>query len=85
MDIGFTGKVVLVLKKAIDDEEPLRIFAMIERINEAGITATYEDDEEEKHRYFIPFSNIRAIEEWTDEPEETTETTTSYSETSGSV
>ena len=69
MDIGFTGQVVIVLKKPIDGEEPTRLIVNIERVNEIGVTVTYEDNDDDSHTYFIPFSNICAIEEWTEEEE----------------
>ncbi|MCK4327191.1 MAG: hypothetical protein KAW41_01810 [Candidatus Diapherotrites archaeon] len=62
MDIGFTGNAIVVLKAPIDDEEPVRIYADLLGVNDAGVTVSFEDSEEEKRTCFIPFSNIRCIE-----------------------
>lgn len=67
MEIGFTGQAVIVLHKPVDSEEPTRMIVNIERINEVGVTIAYEDNDENTHRYFIPFSNICGIEEWAEE------------------
>lgn len=61
MDIGFAGEVIIILRKPIDDDEPMRLFARITQLNDIGVTVVYGEGGEET-TYFIPFSNIRAIE-----------------------
>ena len=67
MDIGITGDVVVILRNPIDDDEPMRLYAKLVQANDAGVTIRYGEGDDEA-TYFIPFSNIRAIEN--SEPEE---------------
>ncbi|MFC2175272.1 hypothetical protein ACFLQ2_05440, partial [archaeon] len=69
--IGFTGKAIVILNKPIDDEFPTRFFAFVERVTEKGVFITYEDLDEDAHKIFIPFGNLRGIEkdESPDEPQ----------------
>jgi len=79
MDIGFTGNIIIVLKKPIDDEEPMRIYADLLSANDAGINVSFEDTEEETRTCFIPFSNIRCIEKAESPEPETPESPESIS------
>jgi len=61
MGIGFIGEAVIILRKPIDDDEPARLYTKLVQENDVGITIHYGEGEDET-TYFIPFSNIRAIE-----------------------
>ena len=69
MEMGFAGDVIVILRKPIDGDEPTRLYSRIIQANETGITVNYGEDEDET-TYFIPFSNIRAIEKAEEEKPE---------------
>ena len=61
MDIGFSGDIIAILRESIDEDEPVRMYAKLLQTSDVGITIHYGEGEDET-TYFIPFSNIRAIE-----------------------